>query len=122
MTLAQRQRPMKMKLNRKKYEEMSIDQLDYLLVLKGHNKTKVQDKIRQLNREWNKELTTKSCQSCGYNKHVELAHLKAIADFDKHSLIKEVNAPDNILVLCPNCHWEFDSGMLDLINIGIRRD
>jgi len=111
----------KIKIKQQDYENMTIDQLEYLLTVRGDNKTKVHDKIRQLNRQWNKELTNGACQHCGYNKHVELAHLKPISSFDKHSLLKEVNHPDNILVLCRNCHWEYDAGLLDLVDIGLRK-
>ncbi len=111
----------KIKIKQQDYENMSIDQLEYLLMIRGDNKTKVYDKIRQLNRQWNKTLTSDACQHCGYNKHVELAHLKGINAFDKYTLLKEINHPDNILVLCRNCHWEYDSGMLELIEIGLRK-
>jgi hypothetical protein len=68
--------------------------------------------IRGLARSWFKELTKKPCAACGYNKHVELCHIKAMASFTEDSLIKEVNNKDNIVQLCPNCHWEFDNGLL----------
>ena len=69
--------------------------------------------IRGLARSWFKELTKKPCASCGYDKHVELCHIKAMASFTEDSLIKEVNNKDNIVQLCPNCHWEFDNGLLN---------
>ena len=50
----------------------------------------------------------KSCQKCGYSKHVEVAHIKAIKDFADTATLAEVNSFDNLLILCPNCHWEFD--------------
>ena len=50
-----------------------------------------------------------NCANCGYDKHVELAHIKAVADFDDDTLLSVVNSPDNVLSLCPNCHWEFDN-------------
>lgn len=52
----------------------------------------------------------KKCEKCGYDKHVEACHIKAIVDFDLDSLLSEVNSPDNLLYLCPNCHWEHDHG------------
>jgi heterodisulfide reductase subunit B len=48
------------------------------------------------------------CQTCGYDKHVEICHKKAIKDFPHTALVSEINSPDNLLMLCPNCHWEFD--------------
>ena len=50
----------------------------------------------------------KSCQFCGYDKHVEVCHIKPIHSFPEETLISEVNDASNILILCPNCHWEFD--------------
>jgi hypothetical protein len=74
-------------------------------------------RIRGLNRSWNKQLTNNPCQVCGYKTHVELAHIKPLHSFKEHSLLSEVNNPNNILVLCPNHHWEFDNGGLLLEQI-----
>jgi len=49
------------------------------------------------------------CEKCNYKKHVELCHIKSISSFDKKTTIVEVNKRDNVLFLCPNCHWEFDN-------------
>jgi hypothetical protein len=52
----------------------------------------------------------KVCEKCGYNKHVEVCHKKSIASFDLSANIdNEINHADNLLVLCRNCHWEFDN-------------
>lgn len=63
---------------------------------------------------YRKERKNSKCKNCGYNKHVELCHIKSIASFSKKSLLKEVNAKENICFLCPNCHWELDHGFLSL--------
>lgn len=57
------------------------------------------------------------CQ-CGYDKHVEVCHIKAIRDFDLKTKIKDINSKENLVLLCPNCHWEFDNGLLTLKNVG----
>jgi hypothetical protein len=57
------------------------------------------------------------CQNCGYNKHIELCHIQPISSFPKETMLKIVNARENILFLCPNCHWEYDHGMLSLQEI-----
>ena len=54
------------------------------------------------------------CENCGYDKHVEVCHRKAIALFDEDTPISTINDPSNLVVLCPNCHWEFDNGLLKL--------
>lgn len=77
--------------------------------------------IREFNRSWNKRLRMLPCQVCGYSAHVELAHIKPISSFDILTTLGEVNHPSNILVLCPNHHWEFDSGLLSLTEIPNRK-
>lgn len=71
--------------------------------------------IRNLNRSWNKELTLLPCKACGYSKHVELAHIKPISKFSLDTPLYEVNSKSNVVQLCPNCHWEFDNGLLSLV-------
>ena len=49
---------------------------------------------------------------CGYEKHVEACHIKPVKEFGMDALLSEVNSAENIAPLCPNCHWELDSGLL----------
>ena len=65
--------------------------------------------IRQLGRYHNKHLLSLPCANCGYDKHVELCHIKPISSFALTATIGEINSPDNLIQLCPNCHWEFDN-------------
>ena len=65
--------------------------------------------IRNYARMWNPELVNKPCQKCGYSHHTELCHITAIKDFDDNIILGEVNDPKNLVVLCPNHHWEFDN-------------
>lgn len=46
---------------------------------------------------------------CGYSKHVELCHKKSISSFDKQTKLNVINSSENLVYLCPNCHWEFDN-------------
>lgn len=48
------------------------------------------------------------CEHCGWDKFFEACHIKPISSFDKSSKLSEVNSLDNLLSLCPNCHWLFD--------------
>lgn len=50
----------------------------------------------------------KSCENCGYSKHVEICHIKPIHSFPINTLVTVVNSKENILILCRNCHWELD--------------
>lgn len=67
--------------------------------------------VRGFNRLWNAHMT-KSCQVCGYDKHVELAHIKPLSEFDDNSLLIEINCEENVRGLCPNHHWELDHDLL----------
>ena len=51
------------------------------------------------------------CNICGYDKHVEIAHIKSVSEFSGDTKINDIN---NLISLCPNHHWEFDNGVLDI--------
>ena len=53
------------------------------------------------------------CIICGYDKHIEIAHIKAVSDFADESLISEINHINNIIPLCPNHHWEYDNNAMN---------
>lgn len=61
-----------------------------------------------------KSVKEKKCAVCGYDKHYEVAHIKAVADFDDTILISEINDINNLIALCPNHHWEYDNGLLNI--------
>ena len=73
--------------------------------IRGHARTKFKDLIIQ------------PCANCGYEKHVELCHIKSLSSFTENNTLGEVNHKDNIIQLCPNCHWEFDHNHLTLEQI-----
>lgn len=54
------------------------------------------------------------CPVCGYTNHVEIAHIKAVSEFDDSTPITTINDPSNLIGLCPNHHWEYDNGILDI--------
>lgn len=55
---------------------------------------------------------SRACQNCGYDKHIEVCHVMPISSFPLHATIAEINAHENLVGLCRNCHWEFDNGLL----------
>lgn len=69
-------------------------------------------RVRDHARSRYKHEITQPCEGCGYSKHVEICHVRAIADFPLTATIAEVNARENIRFYCPNCHWEFDRGLI----------
>ncbi len=72
--------------------------------------------VRNLCRKWNKNLI-KICQNCEYNVHIEFCHIRPISDFPDTATLGEINNYKNILILCRNCHWEFDNGLITLEEI-----
>jgi hypothetical protein len=50
----------------------------------------------------------KTCKVCGYDKHIQICHIKSVSSFHDNDLITDINSKDNLIGLCPNHHWEFD--------------
>jgi rRNA maturation protein Nop10 len=70
-------------------------------------------RIRQLARRVYRDSDKpKQCSVCGYSKHFEICHIKAIKDWPTDTPIAVINSLNNLVALCPNCHWEFDHGLL----------
>ena len=49
-----------------------------------------------------------ACGMCGYSNHVQVCHVKPVHEFEDDVPLSEINALHNLMLLCPNCHWEFD--------------
>lgn len=71
----------------------------------------IQKNARIIFNESNKEC---KCAICGYSNHIEIAHIKAVSEFEDSSLISEINDINNLIALCPNHHWEYDNGLLKI--------
>jgi len=56
----------------------------------------------------------KTCKVCGYDKHIQVCHIKSVSSFGDDDLITDINSFDNLIGLCPNHHWEYDNGYLVL--------
>ena len=76
------------------------------LVYTTHHKSSAFSLVRTRAR---RVLPEGPCEHCGYDKHTEVCHIKAIKDFPMSASVLEINAPQNLIRLCPNCHWEFDN-------------
>lgn len=55
-----------------------------------------------------------SCRVCGYDLHVDIAHIKAVSSFPETATVGEVNNLSNLVALCKNHHWEYDRQILNL--------
>lgn len=107
---------------KKKYlQGLTVSDIQNRNSVLGKHKSWSSSHIRNLNRSWNKNLLSIPCQNCGYDKHIELCHIKAVSSFGKDEKLSVVNDPNNILVLCRNCHWEFDNELLLLADIPKRK-
>lgn len=53
-----------------------------------------------------------SCANCGYAVHIQVCHIKPVHSFPDTDFVSDINSLDNLVGLCPNCHWELDNGHL----------
>lgn len=83
------------------------------IVSKVHRGANRYDHIRQHAARIMKDVPN-CCKKCNYSKHTEVCHIKAIKDFSLDTKISVINSKDNLVKLCPNCHWEFDRGLFSL--------
>ncbi len=77
-----------------------------------HHKSSAYALVRIRARRIAKKLGWKTCFICGYDKHVEISHIKPICEFSMKTKLSDINKKANLVALCPNCHWEFDKGLL----------
>ena len=56
----------------------------------------------------------KQCAVCGYDKHVEICHIREISAFPPETPVTVVNDLANLVALCPNHHWELDNGLIQM--------
>ena len=85
--------------------------------LKELRSYQVNSRIRELSRlQYLKSHPNATCAVCGYNKHIEIHHIKGISTFPDNATIDEINNDNNLIGLCPNHHWEIENGMIDISN------
>ena len=68
---------------------------------------------KDADKTFKKEDGNCACCICGYNKHVQIAHIKPVSSFKETDLIGEINNIKNLVPLCPNHHWEYDNDKMD---------
>lgn len=103
--------------NKDYYKSLSLNSYHELPSVKAKHPSWKNSHIRQFCRSWNADLVNLPCQKCAYSLHTELCHIKPVSTFELTDTIGEINDPSNIVVLCRNCHWEFDNGHLSLDDI-----
>lgn len=91
-----------------KHKHKTIDYTLAECIYEQHHKSSAYSLVRARARTVAKKLGWNTCRQCGYSKHVEIAHIKPISEYPEDTKISIINHPDNLIPLCPNCHWEFD--------------
>lgn len=97
----------------KNEEVVTIKDVSY----KKHQKSASFSYIRDRAKVKLKKERGQFCEICGYDSHVECAHIKSISSFNENEKLSIVNNIENLLWLCPNHHWEFDFGNLGIEEI-----
>ena len=80
-------------------------------IYSNHHRASAFALVRSRARSVAKKLGLDTCEKCGYNKHVEIAHIKPVSSFSEEVMLSVINSRENIMALCPNCHWEFDHNL-----------
>lgn len=92
-----------------KFQSLTLGEYRNRLSITGKHPSWVNTHVRSFARAWLSHLRELPCAHCGYDKHVELAHIKGISSYPDSALMGEVNSESNVIQLCRNCHWEFDN-------------
>lgn len=61
----------------------------------------------------------KICKLCGFDRIVELCHIKPISSFSNETLLSEINSLQNLVYLCPNHHSLLDKDLLTQEEINV---
>ena len=91
----------------------TVGEIRKQLHLKNKHPSWIHAVVRQRARHAHKDKP-RICANCGYSLHVECCHIKPISSFPNEARVDEVNSDENVVLLCRNCHWEFDHGLLSL--------
>ena len=107
---------------RRRDRDNTVSEATETLANQGKHPSWLNSTIRGRARYKHEDLLEQPCPACGYLKHVELCHIKTINSFPKDTLVSVINARENVLPLCRNCHWELDHGQMsnETLNEAIR--
>lgn len=62
----------------------------------------------------NREKICQYCHNHEFDEILEVHHIKGILEFDKDTLIKEINNENNLVWLCPNHHIMLENSLISL--------
>ncbi len=80
------------------------------------NNAKMRDVARH---EYKRSGRPHICQNCGYARPIEICHIRTINAFPDDTPVAVVSDLDKLIALCPNCHWEFDHGLLTIAALAV---
>jgi hypothetical protein len=89
------------------------------LAVKGKHPSWVHGAVRGLARSRYRDLLKTPCSNCGYERHVELCHITPLSKWPDGATMGQVNAPENVAILCRNCHWELDHGLIPVDSVRV---
>jgi hypothetical protein len=92
-----------------KIKEKTIGELENKNQRKANRFSSIRDNARVVAK---KNGISNECLLCGYNKIVQVCHIKSLSSFPIDTKISEVNSLENLVCLCPNHHWEMDHSVL----------
>lgn len=100
-------------------DECNPNNVDWDKITYGEVKAKrgyqVNSRIRELARtKYFNTYNNPSCKFCGYDKHVEIHHIKGISTFSDDTPISVINDLSNLIAVCPNHHWELENGYISI--------
>ena len=121
-TFNNQQREIKEKVRKIKEPKLKKEKFEFILSLTKKDlidKHEIYYKFRAVIRKhahyvFNKHYKHQECKVCGYDTHIQVCHIKSVSSFDDDVLMSEINSIDNLVGLCPNHHWEFDNGKIEL--------
>lgn len=93
------------------YRQFRLEDASYIEAYQRYDKNKAN--VRRYIRKHARKVfmnsdVVKKCICCG-NERFDVAHIKAVKDFDKYDLIKDINHVKNLIPLCKNTHDLFDN-------------
>jgi len=102
--------------NKRQCKNCSLRGRDFTLaeaIYRNHHKSSAFALVRNRARAYAQAAGWDSCVECGYDKHIEIAHRKAIKDYPEHVMVSEINKPENLIPYCRNHHWEYENGLIE---------
>ncbi len=91
------------------WEDMTLDYIRSVRKYQPHSR------VRAIARKvYIRSNKSKSCEICGYTLIFHVCHKEPIYMFSNDTKLSIINDINNLIALCPNHHWEFDNGYLDI--------